>query len=79
MTKIRYYRNLFEGIIQALYQIHTKNNYADQVVAKLLKSNKKWGSKDRKFVAEVVYDITRYRRLFYEADQRADVYFKRGN
>ena len=66
MTKIRYYRNLFEGIIQALYQIHTKNNYADQVVAKLLKSNKKWGSKDRKFVAEVVYDITRYRRLFYE-------------
>lgn len=66
MTGIRYYKNLFEGIVQGLYHIHTKENHADQVVSKLLKSNKKWGSKDRRFIAETIYDITRYRRLFYE-------------
>ena len=69
MPKIRYYKNLFVGIIQGLYHIHTNEKYADQIVAKLLKSNKKWGSKDRRFVAETIYDITRYRRLFYTIAQ----------
>ena len=63
---MRYYKNLFHGIVHALHQIHAKNEHADQVVANTLKKNKKWGSNDRSFVAETIYNITRYRRLFYE-------------
>ena len=61
---VRYYRNLWLGIIDALFAIEN-GEHADQVVAQSLKVNKKWGAKDRRFVASAIYDITRYKRLFY--------------
>lgn len=61
---VRYYRNLWLGIIDALFAIEN-GEHADQVVAQSLKVNKKWGAKDRRFVASTIYDITRYKRLFY--------------
>ena len=61
---VRYYRNLWLGIIDALFAIENVE-HADQVVAQSLKVNKKWGAKDRRFVASTIYDITRYKRLFY--------------
>lgn len=72
---MRFYKNLIDAVLTGLEQIHKEEKYADQVVAKLLKSNKKWGSKDRRFIAELIYNITRYRRLYYSA---ADVEVKSG-
>ncbi len=37
--------------------------YADKVVEKALKRNKKWGSRDRKFFAESIFEVTRWWRL----------------
>ena len=38
--------------------------YADRVIERNFKANKKWGSRDRALVAETVYDIVRYWRLY---------------
>lgn len=65
--KFRFYPNLIEAITKSLYSIHTENNHANQVVAELLKSNKKWGSKDRRFLAESIYEINRYFRIYQYA------------
>lgn len=62
---MKFYKNLIDAVLTGLEQIHSQEKYADQVVAKLLKSNKKWGSKDRRLIAELIYNITRYRRLYY--------------
>jgi len=40
--------------------------YADKVVARALKKDKRWGSTDRKFVAETIYEIVRWKRLYVE-------------
>jgi len=57
---MRIHRNVAEAIIKGLKEIHHDENLATYVVPKLLKSNKKWGSRDRSQIAESIYDITRY-------------------
>lgn len=55
---------LVEAIIQTIRFIFEDGKPADKVLERTLKSNRKWGSRDRKFIAESVYDIVRwYRRL----------------
>src|SRR5437763_1164496 len=61
---MRLYRNLCEAVVNALEQIFTHNKYADKVIEKILKDNPKWGARDRKFIAETIYDIVRWHRLF---------------
>ncbi|MBS4041744.1 MAG: methyltransferase domain-containing protein [Flavobacteriales bacterium] len=63
---MRLHRNLVFATINALNEIFNEGNYADKVVAKYLKTDKRWGSKDRKFVAETIYDIVRWKRLYAE-------------
>jgi len=46
--------------------IFTEKKYADKVIEKILKSNPKWGARDRRFIAETIYDIVRWYRLFIE-------------
>lgn len=53
------YRPLCEGVIQNLVEIFNHQKTANFVVDKSLKNNKKWGSKDRKFVAMATYEIVR--------------------
>lgn len=64
--QMRLHRNLVFATINALNEIFNDGNYADKVVAKYLKTDKRWGSKDRKFVAETIYDIVRWKRLYAE-------------
>jgi 16S rRNA (cytosine967-C5)-methyltransferase len=64
---MRLHRNLVFATINALNEIFNEGNYADKVVAKYLKTDKRWGSKDRKFVAETIYDIVRWKRLYAES------------
>lgn len=63
---MRLYRNLVEASIEALKKIFVENQLADRVVQATLRSNKKWGSKDRRFIATTIYDMVRWYRLYYE-------------
>ena len=54
------------AVIHTLDLIFDKNYYADKAVEQTLKSNKKWGSRDRGFIAETVYEIVRWKRLYAE-------------
>lgn len=63
---MRLHRNLCFAVIDVLNQIFNKNEYADKVVPKILKQDKRWGSRDRSFVAETIYDIVRWKRLYAE-------------
>jgi len=63
---LRLYPNLVKACIQGLQQIFSEGKHADSIVNALLKSNPKWGSSDRKFIAETIYDIVRWwRKLWY--------------
>jgi len=64
--KLRLYRNLVDASIEALQKIFSENQLADRIVQALLRSNKKWGSKDRRFLASTIYDTVRWYRLYYE-------------
>lgn len=57
------------AVIKSLIDIFENNRYADKVIQYTLKQNPKWGSRDRKFIAETTYDIVRWwRYLLYLAN-----------
>lgn len=63
---MRLHRNLVYTTIDSLNAIFNEGEYADKVVARALKKDKRWGSADRKFVAETIYEIVRWKRLYGE-------------
>lgn len=63
---MRLHRNLVYTTIDSLNDIFNEGEYADKVVARALKKDKRWGSSDRKFVAETIYEIVRWKRLYAE-------------
>jgi 16S rRNA (cytosine967-C5)-methyltransferase len=63
---MRLHRNLVYTTIDSLHSIFNDGEYADKIVARALKKDKRWGSSDRKFVAETIYDIVRWKRLYTE-------------
>lgn len=63
---MRLHRNLTYAVIDSLRDIFNEGEYANKAVEKALKRDKRWGSRDRKFVAETIYDITRWKRLYGE-------------
>ena len=54
--------------------IFNEEQYADKVVAFALKKDKRWGSHDRKFVAETIYEIVRWKRLYAEIAEVKEPY-----
>ena len=63
---MRLHRNLIIAIIKVLDGIFNQNLYADKVIEKVLKQDKRWGSRDRGFIAETSYEIVRWKRLYLE-------------
>ncbi|MDO6675573.1 methyltransferase domain-containing protein [Tenacibaculum sp. 1_MG-2023] len=63
---MRLHRNLTYAVIDSLRDIFNEGVYADKAVEKALKRDKRWGARDRKFVAETIYDIVRWQRLYAE-------------
>ena len=63
---MRLYRNLVFATVDALGEIFNDGQYADKVIEKTLKRDKRWGSRDRSFIAETTYDIVRWKRLYAE-------------
>lgn len=66
---MRLHKNLCFAVIDGLNLIFNEGEYADKVVQQLLKRDKRWGSRDRGFIAETVYEIVRYKRLYAEIAQ----------
>ncbi|MDN3204267.1 RsmB/NOP family class I SAM-dependent RNA methyltransferase [Algoriphagus sediminis] len=60
---MRLHNNTIKGVHSALEAIFEEGQYADKVIARTLKSNPKWGAKDRAFIAETTYDMVRWWRL----------------
>lgn len=63
---MRLHRTLVFAVIDSLNLIFNEGRYADKVVEKVLKRDKRWGSRDRKFIAETIYEMVRWKRLYNE-------------
>src|SRR4051812_12603997 len=66
---MKLYKNLVNSVAETLQEIFVKNRYADKAIEKLFKAHPQWGSRDRRFVAEAIYDIVRNFRLYSELAQ----------
>ncbi|MBI4932044.1 MAG: methyltransferase domain-containing protein [Bacteroidetes bacterium] len=63
---MKLHQNIVDAILRSLHEIFEENKYADKVIERVLKSNPKWGGRDRRFIAETTYDIVRWYRLLHE-------------
>lgn len=67
---MKIHRHLVEAVTEILRDIFQEGYYADRALEFHFKKNKKWGARDRRFVAESVYEIVRWwRRLWFAIDQ----------
>ena len=63
---MRLHRNLVFATIDSLHLIFNEDKQADKVLRNTLKRDKRWGARDRAFIAETTYDVVRWRRLYAE-------------
>ena len=63
---MRLHRNLTFAVIDSIRDIFNEGVYADKAVEKALQRDKRWGARDRKFIAETIYEIVRWNRLYAE-------------
>lgn len=63
---MKLHRNLVFATIDSLDLIFNENKQADKVLKNTLKRDKRWGARDRGFIAETTYDIVRWKRLYAE-------------
>lgn len=63
---MKLHRNLVFATIDSLDEIFNKNKQASKVLQGTLKRDKRWGSRDRSFIALTTYDIVRWKRLYAE-------------
>jgi 16S rRNA (cytosine967-C5)-methyltransferase len=75
---MRLHRNLVFATIDSLVLIFNEGKQADKVLKNTLKRDKRWGSRDRGFIAETTYDIVRWKRLYAEIAEVNEP-FDRGN
>ena len=60
---LKLHKVLVEAVVDGIKDVFISNQQADKVVEQLLKSNKKWGKRDRAFIAENIYEICRWWEL----------------
>lgn len=58
---------ILSGVISALSDIFNHGYFADKVIERHFKAHPKWGSRDRRFFAEAVYDLVRWWRKYLAA------------
>lgn len=59
------HKPLLFAIVEIIYEIFADGKMADKAIQKALKSNPKWGSRDRAFIASYSYNIVRWWRLLH--------------
>jgi len=71
---MKFHKHLCQSLVDILMDIFEGGFYADKVLEHHFKHHKKWGGRDRRFLAEATYDIVRWwRRLWYSLDQSPDL------
>ena len=75
---MKLHRNLVFATIDSLHLIFNEGKQADKVLKNTLKRDKRWGSRDRGFIAETTYDIVRWKRLYAKIAEVKEP-FDRGN
>ena len=73
---VRLHKNLAVAVVSCLDSILNQNLQADKVITKMLKSDKRWGKRDRGFIAENTYEIIRWKRLYAEMASVKEPYAK---
>ena len=63
---MRLHRNLVFTVVDSVKSIFNEGEYAGKAVEKALKRDARWGARDRKFVAETIYEMVRWKRLYNE-------------
>ncbi len=63
---MKLHRNLVFATIDSLDEIFNHGKKADKVLRSTLKRDKRWGARDRNFIAQTTYDIVRWKRLYAE-------------
>jgi len=75
---MKLHQNLALGIISCLEMILKEKKPLKSSLKKLLKKNRNWGSRDRRFIGEAVLEIIRWKRKFSEMgklDPKLDRYY----
>lgn len=70
---MKFHRTLVQAVVETLQQIFVAGVYADKAVEQILKQNPRWGSRDRRFIAETVYEMVRWWRklnVILDADEK---------
>jgi 16S rRNA (cytosine967-C5)-methyltransferase len=65
VNDLKLHRPVVNNVIQCLQEIFGDGFYADKVIERTFKNNRRLGSRDRKFVAETVYGSVRWWRLLW--------------
>lgn len=71
---MRLHRNLVFAVIDALHRIFNEGELANKVIPHVLRGNKRWGARDRAFVAETTYDIVRWKRMYTAITKACEPY-----
>ncbi len=64
---MKFHKTLVSAVIETLQQIFVKGVYADKAVEQVLKQNSRWGSRDRRFIAETTYEMVRWWRYIVKS------------
>ncbi|OFY84001.1 MAG: RNA methyltransferase [Bacteroidetes bacterium RIFCSPLOWO2_12_FULL_35_15] len=64
---MKLHKTLVNAITLTLQQIFVNGVYADKAVAQVLKKDVRWGSRDRRFIAETIYEMVRWWRLIKQS------------
>lgn len=59
---MKIHRLLVDQVVQTLTEIFSGRVYADKAVERVLKNQRRWGARDRRFFAESVYECVRWKR-----------------
>lgn len=66
---MKLHKSLVQAVIETLQQIFVQGVYADKAVEQVLKQNSRWGSRDRRFIAETTYEMVRWWRLILKSSK----------
>ncbi len=61
---------LAKSIVEILYEVFTEGKKADKVIQNQFRNNRRWGSRDRRTVAEISYEIIRHWRWLWYLNQK---------
>jgi 16S rRNA (cytosine967-C5)-methyltransferase len=62
---MRLHPSLLNAVVDTVHTIFNDNKKADKAIQAILKSNRKWGARDRAFIAQYSYEMVRWWRLLH--------------